>query len=173
MSQTCKTHYLIGAVLATALVTGCNWASKTTNANNTSPDVATEPDTPDGGDPVSMRPQIVRLERIELESGTKIIYMGNRLGTYALACDEGQGQGISPSPVMSYFLFGPESRWRFPNAQEYTTLKGFQDWVGQYPKRDNAVLVAVVRDKSGHWERSSDGQWGIYWLKSWQARQPN
>ena len=124
---------------------------------------------PDGDDPISIRPQIVRVQKIENRNGIKYIYVGNGNGSFSLVCDQEQESCITPISGMDYFLFNKDTRWKFSKAKEFATLKFFQDWSITYNNQENVALVPVFRNQSNQWE--TKGDWGIFWLESWNAKQ--
>ena len=123
---------------------------------------------PDGSDPVSIRPQIVRIEKIEIRGGAKYITMANNLGRFSLRCNSDLKTCITPAAGTDYFLFTKETRWKFPHADSPLTLQGVQDWEGEYKNQQNVGLIAVSYSPSKGWEMQEAG-WGILWMESWEA----
>jgi len=69
---------------------------------------------------------------------------------------------------MHYFLFTKDTKWKFPGAKDFATLKFLNDWSGEYNNQENVALVPVVFNQANQWE--INGDWGIFWLQSWQAK---
>lgn len=127
-------------------------------------------EVPEGEDPILLRPQIVRVEKVEIRDGAKFVNVGNRNGTYVLACNQDQKSCVTPISGVDYFLFTKDTRWKFMGATEFATLKFLQSWEGEYPSQENVALVPVVQRKPKQWEIT--GEYGIYWMASWQAKTP-
>jgi hypothetical protein len=125
--------------------------------------------TPDSNEPVSERPQIVRVQRLEMRNGVKYVNVGNSAGDFSLACSQSQDSCITPVSGVDYFLFTKETRWKFSGAKDVVTLKFFQDWSGTYKNQENVALVPAIRNNHNEWE--TEGAWGMYWLESWRAKQ--
>ena len=123
---------------------------------------------PDSADLVSMRPQIVHSEKMEVRDGAKFITVGNDSGTWALGCNQNQKTCITPVAGMDYFLFSKETKWKWPAATGSTSLALMQDWTGSYNNQENVALVPVSFDASKGWKMESE--WGIYWVVSWTAK---
>jgi len=123
---------------------------------------------PESDEPISERPQIVRVQKVEVLSKIKYITVGNSNGQFSLACDQSQEACITPVSGVDYFLFTKETKWKFSGAKDLVTLKFFQDWSGIYNNKENIALVPAVRNQLNQWR--TDGTWGTFWLESWRAK---
>jgi hypothetical protein len=128
----------------------------------------TASNVPDSNDPIDTRPQIVRIEKIDIRNGVKYVQVGNNYGTFSIAGNQEHEYCITPAPGTDYFIFTKQTRWRFQGAKEFATLQFFQDWSYSYNNQENIALVPVIHDKTGEWRTC--GHWGIFWLESWLAK---
>jgi hypothetical protein len=146
------------------VLVGCNQK----HSDKSHPKQPTTSNVPDSDDPVEVRPQIVRVEKIDIRNGVKYLQVGNSNGTFSIAGNQEQENCITPAPETDYFLFTKQTRWRFSGAKGFATLELFQNWSIRYNNEENIALVPAIRDKNGEWRICGD--WGIYWLESWRAK---
>jgi hypothetical protein len=118
-----------------------------------------------------MRPQIVRLQRVEVIGGEEHVVMGNAAGEYTLVGNLGQKTCITPTPGTDYFLFAGKERWKWLGAENYVSLDFYTDWTGSYTNQTNVAIVPVQKGSNGLW--SSTGDWGIFWVQLWQNNSRN
>jgi hypothetical protein len=120
---------------------------------------AKQPDQQQQDDGV-IPPEIVRVEAVRIENRVKILTVGNVQGHYLTWCNADVDSCITPIPGKDYLLFTKATRWRFPGAKDFMTLKWIQDWSITYNNQENIALVP--RDGGG------PNVLGMYVLRSWE-----
>ena len=109
-------------------------------------------------------PEVVRVENVRLEEGTKIIIVGNDTGRYVLLCNIKAIGCMTPLPGIEYFVFTKDTRWKFSGATEFMTLKFIQDWTESYANTEN---IGLFPKNSG----LGQGRFGVYIFESWAAKE--
>jgi hypothetical protein len=111
-------------------------------------------------------PEIVQVENVRVEEGAEIIIVGNDNGRYVLSCNMKASGCMTPLPAVEYFVFKKNTRWKFPAATEFTTLKYIQDWTESYFDAENIGLFP--KDDLGEGR-----SFGVYIFESWLPRKQN
>ena len=155
-------HCFLLVILAYLSCFGQNCLARSNSAG------AVPTNTPDSNEPISERPQIVRVQSLEMRNGVKHVNVGNSAGEFQLACNQSQQSCVTPVSGVEYFLFTAETKWKFSGAKDVVTLKFFQDWSGTYKNQENVALVPAIRTNNNEWK--TEGAWGMYWLESWRAK---
>ena len=162
MKQSCSRH--LGIMAALLCLAGCGQSNSTAHVPSPPPTTT----TPTSNEPLATRPQIVRVQKVEVGADVTHIDVGNESGHFSLYCARKQDSCITPVSGGDYFLFTKETKWKFPGAKEPVTLKFFQDFSGSYNAGENVALVPVVRNQTNQYD--TKGDWGIFWLESWEAK---
>ena len=105
-------------------------------------------------------PETVRSEGVRIESGVKMLTVGNAQGHYHLSCNTSQASCLTPTPGKDYLLFTKATKWKLRGAKNFMTLEWLQSWSGSYNNEEN---IALFFDEGG-------GPIGMYWLRSWDKR---
>ena len=91
-------------------------------------------------------PQVVRLERMQEDSETKVITVGNAEKHYTLSCNVKAERCITPERGQNYLVFDTSTRWKMPGAKDFITLAFIQDWTVKY---NGSVNIGLVPEGDG------------------------
>jgi hypothetical protein len=86
-------------------------------------------------------PEIVRLEKVQVEDELKNVRVGNSKRSYLLYCNVKADGCMTPEPDKNYLLFDKNTRWKMPGATNFLTLAFMQDWKVKYNQGENIGLI--------------------------------
>src|SRR5262245_35236798 len=89
-------------------------------------------------------PEIVRIDRVQIDDDTMFVTVKNGNKQYLLSCNNKVASWIIPDPNKSYLLFNKNTRWKVPNINEFVTLMVIQNWTVTYKNGENIALVPEV-----------------------------
>jgi len=99
-------------------------------------------------------PEIVRLEKVQVEDELKNVRVGNSKRSYLLYCNVKADGCMTPEPDKNYLLFDKNTRWKMPGATNFLTLAFMQDWKVKYNQGENIGLIP----------EKNDGDFGVFIL---------
>jgi hypothetical protein len=108
-------------------------------------------------------PEVVRVDKVMVENGVKKVTVSNTSGTYVIACNASTEDDscVTPEPNTDYELYTSGTKWKYPGAEKYVSLKFLQDYSSSYPNKENIGLITT----------RGETHIGMYWLESWSKKQ--
>jgi hypothetical protein len=108
-----------------------------------------------------IRPEVVRLENVQVEGNMKTVYVGNTSVHYALYCNLKAVGCITPGTDKNYLLFTKDTRWKMPGAKDFISLQFVQEWTVKYKEEEGTENIGLVPEQGG-----SPDELGMFFMAS-------